>query len=244
MKCELDPRTILAMVGIMSTAAVFTKHITIQLVILFFLLCLTLLFRIKMTKFIFRIRKMFPILVFVILMQSIFTEGRPLLVLFNLSLLSIEGCILGIKTFLRISILIFAAALFTLTSESKMIQGLRQMKMPDEIAFMTLISLRLLPTYVQEFEDAFTAVSLRGIEIKKLSLKRKGELIRYLFAPTMVRTLLKAKRLSMALDLKGFRASENRSSYFECQFTQLDYLVLSVSVILGLLWIGFEWRII
>ncbi len=118
------------------------------------------------------------------------------------------------------------------------------MKMPDEIAFMTLISLRLLPTYVQEFEDAFTAVSLRGIEIKKLSLKRKGELIRYLFAPTMVRTLLKAKRLSMALDLKGFRASENRSSYFECQFTQLDYLVLSVSVILGLLWIGFEWRII
>lgn len=244
MKYKLDPRTLLCIVGVISTIAVITRYLWVQFILLGLLVCLALLFQVRLKRFLYRIRKMFPILVFVILMQSIFTQGQPLVGLGNISLLTLEGILLGMKTFLRISILIMGASLFTLTSETEMIQALRQMKLPDEIAFMTLISLRFLPSYAQEFQDAFLAISLRGIDLKQLSLKRKAELLKYLFSPTMVRTLLRAKRLSMSLDLKGFRALPSRSSYIVCELKKIDYIVFVMMTIVLLFWIGIEWRVI
>ena len=55
-----------------------------------------------------------------------------------------------------------------MTSHSRdYVLALVQLKIPYEIAFMVLVSLRFLPVFIEEIKDTLVAMQLRGLTCKE-----------------------------------------------------------------------------
>lgn len=132
--------------------------------ILLFNLCLgaNLLLLIK------KLKGLIAIIFFVAILESIFnTNGKVIFSICDVVILSVDGLQKGINTLLRFGCVLASATIFTLTSPRMMIQGLIQLKIPYEFAFMTSVALRFLPIFSIEFSDTIMAIKLRGVNIKK-----------------------------------------------------------------------------
>lgn len=232
---QLDPRTLLWLVALISTITVLTRSLLIQGLVLLALLLLFSIFKLSIKRGFARLRKMLPILVFVVLAQSIFTVGEPLFVINGFTLISKQGLLAGGLTMFRLLIIASSALLFTLSCESDMIYALTLLKVPDEIAFMTTIALRFLPDYVKEFQLCLESFELRGVNIQKAPLKQKAMMMQTFVTPVLIRSILKAKRLAMAMELKGFKAQPTRTSIHQLKLKKHDYVFMFFSGIVALL---------
>ena len=232
---KLDPRTLLWVVAIISTITVLTHSLLVQLLLFCGLIILLIVSKISLKKSFNRIKKMIPIILFVVLAQSIFTPGDPVFEIYDVAIVSEQGLIAGAMTMFRLFILAASALLFTLTTESDMIHALSLLKIPDEIAFMSLIALRFLPDYVKEFRLCLESFELRGVNIQEASLKQKAMMMQTFVTPVLIRSLLKAKRLAMSMELRGFNAQPTRTSLCELSLTTKDKLVMGLSLGIGLL---------
>jgi len=87
------------------------------------------------------------------------------------------------------------------------------MKVPYEIAFMVSIAVRFLPIFRNEMIDMVTALQLRGIDLKKLGYREKIKVYQYLLLPITTNSILMAKELATAMEMRGFRAYAQRTSY-------------------------------
>ena len=239
----LDPRTLLWIVAIISTVTVFTRSLIIQSIVFSVLIMLLWSLKIPLKKSFYRLKKLLPLILFVVLAQSIFTVGTPLIEVFEITIITYQGLIAGLMTIFRLSILAASALLFTLTSESDMIHALTLLKIPHEIAFMSLIAIRFLPDYVREFQLCLESFELRGVNIKSARLNQKAVMMQAFVTPVLIRTLLKAKRLAMSMELRGFKAHPTRTSMNELTLKKGDIIVMMISLLLGsLLMIG-EWML-
>ena len=64
-----------------------------------------------------------------------------------------------------------------------------------------------------EIRDSLTAIQLRGVDIKNIPIKERINLYSYIFTPILVETILKAERLSTAIEMRGFRAYESVQAF-------------------------------
>lgn len=234
-KVTLDPRTKLIMVLAISFNAVFISNIYFLLGILMISLFSALLLKSELLFLMKRIKGLIWVLLFLVIIQSIFSpSGKSIISLCDFSIITIGGFKKGIEIFLRIFIIIVSASIITSSNYREMVQGLVQWKIPYEIAFMVLLGIRFLPLFTEEIRDVTTAIQLRGIEFKKIPLKKKIKLIMYIFSPVVANTLVKAQKVSIIMEMKAFRAYPNRTSYITLKMKFLDYLIITISLILGI----------
>lgn len=230
-KYKPDPRTLLCIVAILSSLSVITKHLVVQIILLMIVGILYYIFNLSAISVFKKIKKMIPIIIFVSLAQSLFVTGESLLTLYSFTLITYEGLVAGFMTFFRLVIIIASAVLFTLTNENDMIHALTLLKVPYEIGVMSMIGLRFLPNFYQEFALCMESFELKGISFKKQSLSKKIKLIQLFVTPVLVRTILKAKRLAMSMDLKGFKAYPNKTNIRTLKFAYIDTLIMSMFVV-------------
>ena len=231
-KYHPDPRTLLCVVAMISSLSVFTRNLLIQLMLFGIVLVLYALFSLSFVNVIKKIRKMIPILVFVAIAQSIFVSGTSLIAVSGFDVVTVEGVIAGGMTFFRLLIIISSAYLFTSSSENDMIYGLTLMKVPYEITMMSMIGLRFLPSFYQEFSLCMESFELKGISFKQQAFKNKIKLIQLFVTPVLIRTILKAKRLAMSMDLKGFKAYEKRTHVKSLRLSYIDKAIMIVSLVM------------
>lgn len=239
----LDPRTLLWIVAVISTVTVFTRSLLIQSIVLAVLIVLLVLLNIPVIRSFGRVKKLMPLILFVVVAQSIFTAGTPLINIIGLSIITCEGLIAGTMTVFRLLILATSALLFTLTSESDMIHALTLLKIPHEIAFMSLIAIRFLPDYIKEFQLCLESFELRGVNIKSARLSQKAIMMQTFVTPVLIRTLFKAKRLAMSMELRGFKAYPTRTSINELSIRRHDVVVMIIALSIGILLMMGEWLI-
>ena len=180
-----------------------------------------------------RLKRLISVIVFVALLQSIFNhQGAALLRIGSVTILTTGGLLLGANTLLRIGTVIASAAIFTLTTSRTMIQGLIQLRIPYELAFMASVALRFLPVFSEEFKDTVTAIQLRGVDLKKIPLKDKIKIYGYIFMPVTYGAVDKAQKLSYAMELRAFRAYTTRTSRFTLVLSGIDYFLITAVPIL------------
>ena len=176
-----------------------------------------------------RLRGFLLIIVFVALMQSIFNGGgQTLLSIGKVNILTTEGLLKGANTLLRISTVIASAAIFTLTTSRKMIQGLIQLKIPYEFAFMASVALRFLPVFSQEFKDTIVAIQLRGVNIRKIPLGQKIKMYTSILMPVTYGAVDRAQKLACTMELRAFRAYNKRTSRFVLKLNAADYVYMAL----------------
>ncbi len=229
---EIDPRSKFILVVCISTLAIVMGDIYHLSIILILTVLIAGILKANLIGNLKKIKNLLYIFLGIIVLQSIFTSrGHVIFSIGRLGILTTAGLTMGLQFFLRIMIIIFSATIITTSSSREIIQGFVQWKLPYDIAFMVAIGIRFLPILREEIRESLLAIQLRGVEIRQIPIRQRINLYSYLFTPILVSTILKAEKLSIAVEMRGFRAYDSRTSYLNLKMSRLDYIIIATSVI-------------
>ncbi len=229
----LDPRTKLLIVLCLSSLGLIITHPILLTFVFLVGLLISMAFKGDFFSLIKRFKKVLYLFIAMIILQSLFTTGgEPLVEIGSVTLLTTLGFQRGFGYLMRVLIILVCGIIVATAKMRHMVQGLVQLGVPYDFAFMASIGIKFLPLLVEEIQDTFVAIELRGIDFKKLSLKAKLEIISYIFTPVFAGALMKAKKLSLSVECRGFRAYDQRTSILTLKMNSLDYLWIALTLTL------------
>ncbi|MFA9422927.1 MAG: energy-coupling factor transporter transmembrane protein EcfT [Sedimentibacter sp.] len=233
---KIDPRTKLVMVLVLSTISLIYNDILTLITILSIALLCAFAMKSDLVAIFVRIKKIIRVMLAIAIVQSLFTKaGNPLIRIGNITIITDYGIVKSLEFMLRLGIIIASAAIITTSSSREIVQGLVQWHCPYEIAFMVSVSIRFLPIFKEEMTDMITAIQLRGIDLKKIKVKEKIKIYNYILFPVVTNSILKAKELSSAMEMRGFRAYNSRTSYMVLKMQNNDYAIIAITLVFVLL---------
>ncbi|WP_249872567.1 energy-coupling factor transporter transmembrane component T family protein [Oceanobacillus saliphilus] len=155
------------------------------------------------------------------------------------------GLIQGIAISFRFFLLILVTSLLTLTTTpieitdaiEDMLHPLKRFKFPvHELALMMSISLRFIPTLLQETDKISRAQASRGVDFKTGPVKERIKAIVPLLVPLFVSAFKRAEELAMAMEARGYQGGEGRTKLRELKIERRDIFIfiLFAFVIAGL----------
>jgi energy-coupling factor transport system permease protein len=157
--------------------------------------------------------------------QCIFSQsGEPMLTVAGLTIVTDAGFMIALLVCLRLLIIV-ESALIVLEGEPRdYLLALTQWKIPYEIAFMALAALRFLPMLREEAQDVLCAAQMRGLRIKKTSLKNQAGAYISIMLPVIAGAIQRAEQMSIAMEARAFRAYPRRTSMRRLQFRTTDWV--------------------
>lgn len=237
---RLDPRTkILAIMAVMVILLVIKSA---SLFGFFGILCLLVIWqsRLPAALVLKNLKPFLWLFILTVCVHVFFTDGRTIAELPVLGLrITEEGLTLGSLYSARLALLIVFAAMLTLsTSPIEMTDALERLSAPlkrlriptHEIVMMMTLSLRFIPTLMEEAERLKKAQISRGATFEGNLIRRVKSVIP-LILPLFVSAFHRADELALAMDSRCYAGGEGRTSYKKLQFRLPDYVVLSSSVL-------------
>ncbi|GKX31011.1 energy-coupling factor transporter transmembrane protein EcfT [Vallitalea longa] len=227
---DVDPRTKLFIVVCMSSLSVIIRDVKLLFIIFVISIIVCIMFKSPLLIVLRRLKKFILIFLFMILIQSVFTNsGTPIIIFLDIPLLTDVGIDKAFQFAFRMIIILISASLLMTSSSRELLQGLVQIKIPYDIAFMVMIGIKFIPLLSEELKDNLTAIELRGININKLSIKKKIRVYTYIFTPVIVGAVIKSKQIAIAMECKGLRAFDKRTSYIKLKLNFADYFIMILS---------------
>jgi len=154
-----------------------------------------------------------------------------------------DGAVYGLYQSFRFMTSLSAAMLLLATSHpSKLISGLvnfleiriggksYRIGLPYEIAFMLSSAVSFAPTMLEESGIILNAMQARGLELKG-GVRTKTKALKYILVPLVVNILRAGRKLAVAADTRGFRASRYRTCLNELRLKSNDYLFLAYTIL-------------
>lgn len=235
---KIDPRVKLIIVLCVSTLGIIVKDLIALSQILLVTILMSFGFGVDLRRTIRKLKRLIYVLLSIAIVQSVFsTEGSNIIAIGRLTILTTHGLQRGLEFILRMMIIVFSASLLTTSNSREIIQGFVQWGMPYDMAFMVAVGIRFLPIMTEEIKDSLIAIQLRGIELDNIPIKERLHIYSYIFTPIVIGTISKAEKLSTAIEMRGFRAYDNRTSYMTLKMSTLDYKILFASIVATVLFI-------
>jgi energy-coupling factor transport system permease protein len=189
------------------------------------------------------LRPVFFIIFFTLILHFLFTNGGR--VYWRLGPLSVEeaGVYMGSFMTLRLILLVVTTLLITLTTSpisfadgiEFILRPFRRLGIPGhEIAMMMTIALRFIPTLMEESDKIRKAQMARGADFETGNIFRRARNLVPLLVPLFVSAFRRADELAIAMEARCYRGGENRTKMRELHTRPLDYLGLSVSLVMML----------
>ncbi|MEK7730087.1 MAG: energy-coupling factor transporter transmembrane component T [candidate division KSB1 bacterium] len=169
-----------------------------------------------------------------VLLHGFSDATAPHLHLWGISI-SWPGVITGCKYALRLALLVLVAALLSFTTIpldltealERMFGFLRRFRVPvHELALMTALALRFVPTIIAEAQRIQCAQISRGANFNGGILQRVHALVPML-VPLFVATFNRADELAVAMEARCYHGGEGRVSLREMKFERIDWLALA-----------------
>ncbi len=238
---RLDPRSKIIITLSVMVLAVATTSLRIYLVIWLFLLALSFASAVPFAHFFRNLRSFIWLFLVTFVLHILFTSGEGSRFLsLGLVKVSHQGVVNGIIYSLRLAIFIFCAAFLSLTTQAvdltdatfKFFSPLKRLKFPiEELSLITTISLRFIPLLLEEALNLKKAQLSRGASFDGGLIKRVRRTLP-LLVPLFVSSFRKAEELALALDARGFRSGQARTSFQRFAFGTADYVFLSFVVLM------------
>ncbi|OPX86458.1 MAG: Energy-coupling factor transporter transmembrane protein EcfT [Pelotomaculum sp. PtaB.Bin104] len=224
---KLDPRTKIVMILCLSTLAVVLNTPWALLLLFIFTLLMVFTFRINIFENVLKLWKLFPLLLLMLIVQSVFAAGGEVLFSYQgIDILTTNGINSALCILFRMLIL-FGSALLIMTSSTKdYVLALVQLKVPYEIAFMVMVAFRFLPVFLEETKDTLIAVQLRGVDLKKIAWGDKIKFYTHFFIPLLSSVMFKARQLAVTMEARAFRLYPRRTYLHVLQYSIWDYCVI------------------
>ena len=236
---RLDPRTkLLATLMVMSSVIIGNRFEPLYLFSVF-LGSVVLLSRLYVRLVLKNIRPFLWLFAFTFLLHAFLTPGRTWYVSpGGWVTLTREGVEKGLFFSFRLSVLVVAASLMTLTtSPLDLADGLERLLRPfqrlglptHELAIMVSIALRFIPTLIEEADRLRKAQLARGADFGGNLLRRVRSLIP-LLVPLFLSAFRRADQLAVAMEARGYRGGQGRTHFIELKFKRSDYVALAVTL--------------
>lgn len=141
---------------------------------------------------------------------------------------------IGAVQLLRMGIpMVTSLLVFATTDPTAFARALSKMKIPKEISFMIVTSLRFFPLVLEEYTNVTQAQKVRGVSTKGpvnwiRSMSRTS-------LPLLIILLRKSRDMGIAVEGRGFGAKKWYGSLRELKFQTNDYLLMTWMVILSCL---------
>src|SRR5699024_2691363 len=146
---------------------------------------------------------------------------------------------------LRFFLLVLVTSLLTLTTTpitltdgiEKLLHPLKKIKFPvHELALMMSISLRFIPTLMDELDKIMKAQIARGVDFSGGPIKERIKAIIPLLIPLFVSSFKRAEELAVAMEARGYRGGEGRTKYRLLEWKTIDTMsIIVLFVLTGLL---------
>jgi energy-coupling factor transport system permease protein len=219
---KMDPRSKLTLVFLF-VCIVFIANNPVTYAIL----AVYTIFMVALSKVSFRflyagLKPVLWLVLFTLLLHLFLTKDGQLL--YELGPIKIyeEGIKQGVFISLRFFLLILMTSLLTLTTTpieitdglETILGPLKKVKFPvHELALMMSISLRFIPTLMQETDKIMKAQIARGVEFTSGPVKERVKAIVPLLIPLFISSFKRAEELAVAMEARGYRGGEGRTKY-------------------------------
>lgn len=242
---RLDPRTKIVIIFFFVVFVFFANTLLSYSILTLFVLISVFTTRIPKRFILKGLTPVWIIIIFTFVLHLFVTkEGQ---VVFELGFLNIYsgGIIQGTAISIRFFLLILMTSLLTLTTTpieitdaiEYLLHPLKRFKFPvHELALMMSISLRFIPTLMQETEKISKAQASRGVDFKTGPIKERAKAIVPLLVPLFVSAFKRAEELAMAMESRGYQGGEGRSKLRALKIEKRDIVIsiVFIFVIAGL----------
>ena len=152
-----------------------------------------------------------------------------------------ESLIRSLFIFLRIVNLIILTSLLTHTTKTtelnqgleKVLKPFKLLKLPVEsIAMMISLTLRFIPTLLEETDKIIKAQASRGVDFKYSKLNKKIKQIISLLIPIFVISFQRSEDLANAMEVRGYVVGEERTSVDTFKSNSGDYILISCTMLI------------
>lgn len=182
------------------------------------------------------------LVLFTLLLHLFFTKEGEIIFQWGWLTIYEEGLKQGIFISMRFFLLILMTSLLTLTTTpieitdgiEELLDPLKKVKFPvHELALMMSISLRFIPTLMQETDKIMKAQTARGVEFSSGPLKERIKAIIPLLIPLFISSFKRAEELAVAMEARGYRGGEGRTKYRLLKWRILDTAMLLLLIALA-----------
>ena len=239
---RLDPRSKLLAMFAFLLLIFWANNLITNVLIIAFVFAMVLLSQIRLSFFINGLKPIIGIILFTTFFQVFFTPGASVLWEFWIFKVSIEGLQQALIIFIRFVLIIFFSTLLTLTTTPLSLADgiesglapLKRLKVPvHEIGLMLSMSLRFVPTLMDDTTRIMNAQRARGVDFNEGNLIQKVKSVIPILIPLFASSFKRADALATAMEARGYQGGEGRTKYRVLEWKLPDTCAVIVMILLG-----------
>lgn len=245
---RMDPRAKLILVFAFVAIVFIANNVVTYSILTVY--CLLMVFSSKVPlRFIIRgLQIVLWLILFTFILHLFFTKEGDILFKWGIFTIYEGGLRQGIFISLRFFLLILMTSLLTLTTTpieitdglEALLHPLKKIKFPvHELALMMSISLRFIPTLMEETDKIMKAQTARGVDFSSGSIKERVKSLIPLLIPLFINSFKRAEELAIAMEARGYKGGEGRTKYRQLNWSGLDtgILLLLAFITCGLIFL-------
>lgn len=241
---RLDPRSKLLAMVLYIIIIFWANNLVTNLLMLAFTLVVILLSQVKLSFFFNGVKPMIGIILFTTIFQMLFTQGGEIILQIWIIRITSFGLSQAALIFMRFLLIILSSTLLTLTTTplsladavESLLKPFEVFKVPaHEIGLMLSLSLRFVPTLMDDTTRIMNAQRARGVDFGEGNLVQKVKSIIPILIPLFASSFKRADALAIAMEARGYQGGDGRTKYRRLKWTLKDNLALLSVIALGAL---------
>lgn len=241
---NMDPRSKLLLIFIYVLIIFLANNPLTYALLVVYTLIITFLTRVPFPYILKGLKPIIWIILFTFALHIMMTKEGELLFKWGWLTIYEEGLRQGIFISIRFFLLVMMTSLLTLTTTPiEVTDGMESLLHPfkrfglpvHELALMMSISLRFIPTLMQETEKIMKAQTARGVEFTSGPIMDRVKAVIPLLIPLFISSFRRAEELANAMEARGYRGGEGRTKFRELHWKLSDTIILSSIFIITVL---------
>jgi energy-coupling factor transport system permease protein len=244
---RLDPRTKLLMLITVSVLSLLFSSLPGLILLVLFELVLAAISQVA-RRFLLALTLFSPLLVFVIVLDSLFSKVSSGPVYFSAQIgflhpeVTTGGMLFALSMGLRLLALCGISVLFIMTtSPDDFVRSLKRMGLPTVLTFSLGFALRSTTALTGDTRQIMDAQRSRGLELDRAVLIRNPGRLAALFIPVTVSLLKRSGHTADAMQARGYHQSMPQSCYRSQKFSRPDAVMIGTLLVLVLILIVVTW---
>lgn len=239
---RLDPRSKLLVMFCFLLIVFWANNLVTNLILTGFVLLLLFLSRLGFSFFLNGLKPMVGILLFTTFFQVLFTKGDTILWEYWLVSITLEGLKQAAIIFVRFVLIVLFSTLVTLTTTPLSLADgieiglspLKKLGLPiHEIGLMLSMSLRFVPTLMDDTTRIMNAQRARGVDFSEGNFLQRVRSVVPILVPLFVSSLKRAVVLATAMEARGYQGGEGRTKYRVLAWKKADSLAILTMIVLA-----------
>ena len=239
---RLDPRTKLLLTIVYIVFLFSIKGIAGYILAACFTVFLYFISKVPIKMSFRNLKPVLPLILLTALLNLLFAQNGDLLWSWGFIRLTTGGIALAVTMAVRIVFLISGTAILTYTTLplsltdgiENLLAPLSKIKFPShEIAMMTTIAMRFIPTLMDEAQKLIMAQKSRGADMETGNIVKRVKSYFPILLPLFISSFRRADELAVAMEARCYRGGEGRTKMRELHYNACDLVAWLVLVFFG-----------